>query len=85
MNTAELRIDLPDGYLYFSSKRHEIPGHYAVLFSLGILPEKQFMHLRRLTGMHGHPDVSIPYIEANPGSLGMAISKAKRMARWPKG
>jgi transketolase len=50
------------------------------LHSLGLLSEEQFQRLRRLDGTHGHPDVSIAGIEANSGSLGMGISKAKGMA-----
>lgn len=80
LNIAALGVDHPDRDIYFSSKGHDVPGHYAVLFSLGILPEAQFQHLRRHEGTHGHPDVSIAGIEANSGSLGMGISKAKGMA-----
>ncbi len=80
MNIAELGVDHPDRDIYFSSKGHDAPGHYAVLHSLGILPEERFQLLRRLNGTHGHPDVSIPGMEANTGSLGMGISKAKGMA-----
>ena len=80
MNTAELGIKHPDRDIYFSSKGHDVPGLYAVLFSLGILPKDKFMKLRRLEGTCGHPDVSTPGIEANSGSLGMGISKAKGMA-----
>jgi len=80
MNTVELGIDHPDRDIYFSSKGHDAPGHYAVLFALGIVPGEQFINLRRLGGTHGHPDVSIPGIEANSGSLGMGISKAKGIA-----
>ncbi|MEJ2282842.1 MAG: 1-deoxy-D-xylulose-5-phosphate synthase N-terminal domain-containing protein [Desulfobacterales bacterium] len=80
MNIAELGVDHPDRDIYFSSKGHDVPGHYAVLFSLGLLSEKQFQYLRRLDGTHGHPDISIAGIEANSGSLGMGISKAKGMA-----
>lgn len=83
MNTAELGIRHPDRDIYFSSKGHDVPGHYAVLYALGTLPREQFVRLRRLGGTHGHPDVSIPGIEANSGSLGMGISKAKGMA-WAK-
>jgi transketolase len=75
-----LGVDHPDRDIYFSSKGHDVPGHYAVLHSLGLLSEEQFQHLRRLDGTHGHPDVSIAGIEANSGSLGMGISKAKGMA-----
>jgi transketolase len=80
MNTVEVGIDHPDRDIYFSSKGHDAPGHYAVLFALGIIPKDQFISLRRIGGTHGHPDVSIPGMEANSGSLGMGISKAKGMA-----
>jgi len=80
MNTVELGIDHPDRDIYFSSKGHDAPGHYAVFFALGIVPAEQFINLRRLGGTHGHPDVSVPGMEANSGSLGMGISKAKGMA-----
>jgi transketolase len=80
MNTSKLGIDHPDRDIYFSSKGHDVPGHYAVLHSLGIIPKDKFINLRRLGGTHGHPDVNVPGIEANSGSLGMGISKAKGMA-----
>ena len=80
MNIAELGVDHPDRDIYFSSKGHDVPGHYAVLHSIGLLSEERFQRLRRLDGTHGHPDVSIAGIEANSGSLGMGISKAKGMA-----
>jgi transketolase len=80
MNIAELGVNHPDRDIFFSSKGHDVPGHYAALHSLGLLAEEQFQHLRRLDGTHGHPDVSIAGIEANSGSLGMGISKAKGMA-----
>jgi transketolase len=80
MNTAELGIRHPDRDIYFSSKGHDVPGLYAVLFSLGMLPKEKFIRLRRLGGTFGHPDVRTPGIEANSGSLGMGISKAKGMA-----
>ena len=80
MNTIELGINDPDRDVYLSSKGHDVPGLYAILFSLGILPKDQFLKLRRLGGTCGHPDVSTPGIEANSGSLGMGISKAKGMA-----
>ena len=84
MNTVELGIEHSDRDIYFSSKGHDAPGHYAVLFALGIIPKDKFINLRRLGGTHGHPDVSVPGIEANSGSLGMGISKAKGMAAAKK-
>lgn len=80
MNTVTFGCDHPDRDIYFSSKGHDVPGQYAVLFSLGILPKDTFINLRRLAGTCGHPDVGTPGIEANTGSLGMGISKAKGMA-----
>lgn len=80
MNVMDLGIDHPDRDIFFSSKGHDVPGLYSVLFALGIIPREQFLNLRRLGGTHGHPDVSIAGIEANSGSLGMGISKAKGMA-----
>ena len=80
MNTARLGIGHADRDIYFSSKGHDVPGLYAVLFSLGMLPKEKFINLRRLGGAFGHPDIRTPGIEANSGSLGMGISKAKGMA-----
>ncbi len=45
MNIAELGVDHPDRDIYFSSKGHDAPGHYAVLHSLGLLSEERFQHL----------------------------------------
>ncbi len=83
MNLVQAGIDNPDRDIYFSSKGHDVPGHYAVLYALGIIPAERFINLRRLDGTHGHPDLSVPGMEANTGSLGMGISKAKGMA-WAK-
>jgi transketolase len=80
MNVTELGLSHPDRDIFFSSKGHDVPGLYAVLFSLGFLPQNVFVRLRHLGGTCGHPDVRIPGIEANSGSLGMGISKAKGMA-----
>ena len=83
MNLVQVGIDHPDRDIYFSSKGHDVPGHYAVLYALGIIPRERFINLRRLGGTHGHPDLNVPGMEANTGSLGMGISKAKGMA-WAK-
>src|SRR5688572_18485845 len=83
MNTNSMRLDNPDRDIYFSSKGHDVPGLYSVLYSFGIIPEQRFLQLRRLGGLDGHPDVGVPGIEANSGSLGMGVSKGKGMA-WAK-
>jgi transketolase len=67
--------------LYFSSKGHDAPGLYAVLIALGKLPFDKLHALRRLDGLPGHPDVGVPGMVINSGSLGMGISKAKGMVR----
>ena len=71
--------ELQPADVFFSSKGHDAPAIYAVLTALGRLPFEKIHELRRLNGLPGHPDVSTPSIEANTGSLGMGISKAKGM------
>ena len=83
MNTISVGFDNPERDIYFSSKGHDVPGLYAVLFGLGVVPRERFLRLRRLGGLDGHPDVGIPGIEANSGSLGMGISKGRGIA-WAK-
>jgi transketolase len=83
LNTHSVGHKSPDRDIYFSSKGHDVPGLYAVLVSLGVLPEEKLLKLRRLGGLDGHPDIGIPGIEANSGSLGMGISKGRGMA-WAK-
>jgi len=63
--------------IFFSSKGHDAPALYSVLYALNIISFKKILNLRRLGGLDGHPDVSIPGIESNTGSLGMGISKGK--------
>ena len=65
--------------VFFSSKGHDAPALYNVLIGLGLLPEEKLHQLRRLHGLPGHPHVETPYIQANTGSLGMGVSKAKGM------
>jgi transketolase len=72
---------LKNGDLYFSSKGHDAPGLYSVLIALGKLPFDKLHGLRRLGGLPGHPDVGVPGMVINSGSLGMGISKAKGMVR----
>jgi len=66
--------------VFFSSKGHDAPALYNVLIGLGLLPEEKLHQLRRIDGLPGHPHVETPFIQANTGSLGMGISKAKGMA-----
>jgi transketolase len=80
LNVAELGFASPDRDVFFSSKGHDVPGLYAALYGLGVLPAKRLARLRRLGGLDGHPDVGVPGIEANSGSLGMGISKGRGIA-----
>ena len=66
--------------IFFSSKGHDAPALYSVLIGMGLLPEEKVHRLRRIHGLPGHPHVETPFIQANTGSLGMGISKAKGMA-----
>ena len=83
LNTREVGFEDPNRDVYFSSKGHDVPGLYAVLNALGVIPTEQLLRLRRLGGLDGHPDLGVPGIEANSGSLGMGISKGRGMA-WAK-
>jgi transketolase len=83
LNVAELGWEDPDRDVFFSSKGHDVPGFYAVLHALGVIPAERLLRLRRLGGLDGHPDVGVPGIEANSGSLGMGISKGRGIA-WAK-
>jgi transketolase len=76
----DLAADPDASDIFFSSKGHDAPALYAVLIGLGLLPEDKLHQLRRLHGLPGHPHVETPFIQANTGSLGMGVSKAKGMA-----
>ena len=80
LDVAERGFDDPDRDVFFSSKGHDVPGLYAVLYALGVVPLERLLKLRRLGGLDGHPDVGVPGIEASSGSLGMGISKGRGIA-----
>jgi len=80
LDVAEVGFDSPDRDVFFSSKGHDVPGLYAALFGLGVIPRERFLRLRRFGGLDGHADVGVPGIEANSGSLGMGISKGRGIA-----
>jgi transketolase len=83
LNTVHVGFEDPNRDVYFSSKGHDVPGLYAALHALGVIPPERLLKLRRLGGLDGHPDVAVPGIEANSGSLGMGISKGRGIA-WAK-
>ncbi|HEY8278140.1 MAG TPA: transketolase C-terminal domain-containing protein [Bdellovibrionota bacterium] len=80
LNVKEAGLIHPGRDIYFSSKGHDVPAQYSVLYALGLIPEEKFLRLRRRGGLDGHPNVENPGMEANSGSLGMGISKARGMA-----
>jgi transketolase len=80
LDVAERGFVDPDRDVFFSSKGHDVPGLYAVLFALGVVPRERLLRLRRFAGLDGHPDVGVPGIEASSGSLGMGISKGRGIA-----
>lgn len=83
LNTMKKGFDSEDRDIYFSSKGHDVPGLYAILYSLNVISETELLKLRKLNGLNGHPDISNKGMEANSGSLGMGISKGRGMA-WAK-
>ena len=83
LDVAEVGFEDPGRDVFFSSKGHDVPGLYAALHGQGVIPTERLARLRRLGGLDGHPDIRVPGIEANSGSLGMGISKARGIA-WAK-
>src|SRR3954464_7580940 len=77
MNSLGKGVGDPERDVYLSSKGHDVPGLYSVLVAGEVLEEAQLRKLRRLGGLDGHPEVHIPGIEFNTGSLGMGISKGR--------
>ena len=57
MNTVAVGLDNPNRDIYFSSKGHDVPGLYSVLFSRGLLPEEKLLKLRRFGGLDVHLDL----------------------------
>jgi transketolase len=80
LDVVDRGFDDPDRDVFFSSKGHDVPGLYAALYALGVVPRERLLRLRRLGGLDGHPDVGVPGIEASSGSLGMGISKGRGIA-----
>src|SRR3989304_2207320 len=70
--------------VFIGSKGHDAAAQYSVLIALGILSEDR-LHVFRTTSLPGHPELGIPGIFANNGSLGMGISKSIGFARTGKG
>jgi transketolase len=64
------------------SKGHAALIQYAALCEKGCFPREELKRVKRLDGLlQGHPDLSIPGIEAVTGSLGQGLSIGLGMAR----
>ena len=75
---ARLRRPRPRRLLLVEGPRRPGPVRGAVRARRA--PAERLLRLRRLGGLDGHPDVGVPGIEANSGSLGMGISKGRGIA-----
>ena len=63
------------------SKGHAALIQYAALCELGLYPRDELKRVKKLNGLlQGHPDLSIPGIEAVTGSLGQGLSIGVGMA-----
>ena len=63
------------------SKGHAALIQYAVFYEMGMIPKEELARVKTLNGLlQGHPDLSIPGIEAVTGSLGQGLSIGVGMA-----
>jgi len=71
----------PDRDRLLLSKGHGALIQYAALCELGFFPRAELKRVKSLEGLlQGHPDLSIPGIEAVTGSLGQGLSIGVGMA-----
>ncbi|MCL2128157.1 MAG: transketolase [Treponema sp.] len=81
MNFSAGRLDDPDRDRLVQSKGHAALIQYAALCEKGCFPREELKRVKQLDGLlQGHPDLSIPGIEAVTGSLGQGLSVALGMA-----
>ena len=63
------------------SKGHAALIQYAAFYEMGFIPKEELKRVKTLNGLlQGHPDLSIPGIEAVTGSLGQGLSIGLGMA-----
>lgn len=59
------------------SKGHAAIAHYATLAEAGYFPKEEINNFKKLGCiLQGHPDIKVPGVEANTGSLGQGLSIA---------
>jgi transketolase len=81
MNFSAGGIHDPDRDRLLLSKGHAALIQYAALCEKGCFPREELKRVKTLHGLlQGHPDLSIPGIEAVTGSLGQGLSIALGMA-----
>jgi transketolase len=75
MNFSAGRLRDPDRDRLVLSKGHAALIQYAALCEKGCFPREELKRVKTLNGLlQGHPDLSIPGIEAVTGSLGQGLS-----------
>jgi transketolase len=81
MNFSASRVKDPNRDRLLLSKGHAALIQYAALCEKGCFPREELKRVKTLHGLlQGHPDLSIPGIEAVTGSLGQGLSIALGMA-----
>lgn len=81
MNADPSNPQAPDRDRLLLSKGHAALIQYAALCELGYFPREELGRVKELNGLlQGHPDLSIPGIEAVTGSLGQGLSIGVGMA-----
>jgi transketolase len=75
MNFSAARLKDPDRDRLVLSKGHAALIQYAALCELGCFAREELKKVKTLNGLlQGHPDLTIPGIEAVTGSLGQGLS-----------
>jgi transketolase len=81
MNFSAGQLNDPNRDRLVLSKGHAALIQYAALCEKGCFPREELKRVKALNGLlQGHPDLSIPGIEAVTGSLGQGLSIALGMA-----
>jgi len=81
MNFSKEKLNDPNRDRLLLSKGHAALIQYAALCEKGFFPREELKRVKTLKGLlQGHPDLSIPGIEAVTGSLGQGLSLGLGMA-----
>jgi transketolase len=81
MKISKDKLNDPDRDRLLLSKGHAALIQYAALCEKGFFPREELKRVKTLNGLlQGHPDLTIPGIEAVTGSLGQGLSIGVGMA-----